>query len=337
MPPGRHKSGKITMQDIADRLGISKVSVSKAMNRKPGVSNALRRTIFSTAMEMGYEGIPAEKPQRFAFIVSQHFFLETDLFYSKMYYQFNQECLEKGISTSLIIVSHKNVQQGELPTQLVMEEFNGIAVAGEMPDKFLRLVKKLDVPMVLMDFDSTAVDACSLVTANYHWSSRVTQRLIDLGHKKIGFVGRPGSTKSITDRYFGYRRSLLLNGLPYKEEWVLINNDPGTGLYTPNIDFPEDMPTAFVCHCDMAAYYLLIALKQRGLQCPKDVSVISFDNTRLAETCSPPLTSVAIDTKAFAHKAIELLAGPECHDARQRFHMPASLVERESVAPPNTD
>ncbi|MBR4333996.1 MAG: LacI family DNA-binding transcriptional regulator, partial [Clostridia bacterium] len=126
------------MQDIADRLGISKVSVSKALNRKAGISDGLRQTIFSTAREMGYELIPAEEAKRFAFMVSKHFFLETDAFYSEMYYQFNKQCLETGISTALIIVGNGDLAQNILPPQMQIEEFDGVAVAGEMPDSFLR-------------------------------------------------------------------------------------------------------------------------------------------------------------------------------------------------------
>lgn len=163
------------MQDIADRLGIAKVSVSKALNRKAGISDGLRQTVFSTAREMGYELIPAEEPKRFAFVVSKHFFLETDAFYSEMYYQFNKQCLETGISTALIIVGNGDLARNVLPPQMQMEEFNGVAVAGEMPDDFLRLLEKPGRPLVLMDFESNAVSACSLLTGNYHWASVITQ------------------------------------------------------------------------------------------------------------------------------------------------------------------
>ena len=332
MPSGRHKSGKTTMQDIADRLGISKVSVSKAMSGKPGISDALRGRIFDTAREMGYDRIPQESAHRFAFVVSRNFFLETDAFYSEMYFQFDRLCAERGFSTALIIVSGAELDPPRLPVQLQMEEFSGVAAAGQMPDAFVRLLEKPGRPLVLMDFNSRAVTACALLTENYHWGALVTQRLVDRGHRKIGFVGQPGATKSITDRYLGYRRSLLLNHLPFREEWVLVNNDTETGLYTPSISLPEDLPTAFVCHCDMAAHYLLGTLRQNGLECPRDVSVISFDNTRLAETCRPGLTSVSIDTGAFAHKALELLTSAEARAVSRRVFLPASLVERQSVA-----
>lgn len=332
MPSGRPKTGKITMQNIADHLAISKVSVFKALNGKDGVSSKLRHTIIATAQEMGYDRIPSETANSFAFVVSKRFFLETDAFYSEMYYRFNQQCLDIGCSTTLIIVSSGEEKQPRLPVQLQMTRFDGIAVAGEMSDDFLRLLDKLATPMVLMDFESRAVTANALLTDNYYWGSRVAQYLVDHGHRKIGFVGQPGATSSITDRYFGYRRTLLANQLPFQEDWVLQNNDPSTGLYTFNIDLPEDMPTAFVCHCDMSAYYLLATLNQHGYQCPEDVAVISFDNTRLAETCCPPLTSVGIDTRAFARQALELLLNEELRSANPRMYLPATLVERRSAA-----
>lgn len=333
MASGRPKSGKVTMQDIADQLDISKVSVSKALNGKVGVSSELRRTIISTAQEMGYDRLPTETVSRFAFIVSKHFFLETDAFYSEMYYRFSYQCLEMGCSATLIIVSNSDVENLRLPAMLQMEDFHGLAIAGELPGDYLRPLDKPGRPMVLMDFESYAVQANALLTDNYYWGSRVTQQLADMGHKKIGFVGQPGATNSITDRYFGYRRTLLGNGLPFHEDWVLVNNDTPTGLYTSNIPLPQDMPTAFVCHCDMAAHYLLATLNQHGYQCPADVSIISFDNTRLAETCCPALTSVGIDTRAFARQALELLLNDELRRASSRVYLPATLVERQSVAP----
>jgi len=335
MPPGRPKSGKITMQDIADRLGISKVSVSKALNGKPGLSAALRQSIFAAAREMGFERVPPEASAHFAFLVSKQFFPERDTFYNEMYYYFNKQCLKNGISTALILIGSADINQRELPPQIQMEEFSGVAVAGEMPDAFLRLLEKPGRPLVLMDFESSAVSACSLLTSGYHWASRVTQLLADEGHESIGFVGQPGASKSITDRYFGYRRALLLNHLPFREEWVLVNNDPVTGLYTSHIELPDPLPTAFVCHCDMAAYYLLATLKHHGLRCPQDVSIISFDNSRLAENCNPPLTSVNIDLKALAEKALELLTHPELRQPVQSIYLPGSLAERQSTRPLN--
>ena len=335
MPPGRSKSGKTTMQDIADQMGISKVSVSKALRGQRGVSEELRQKIFSTAQRMGYGRVSSQAAYRFAFVVSKHFFLETDAFYSEMYYYFNKECLAKGYDTTLMIVNGADEERGLLPSHLQKEPFDGIAVAGEISDAYLELLGGLKYPMALIDFESHRLDFHSILTDNYYWGFRAAQYLINHGHKKIGFVGQPGATNSITDRYLGYRKALLIHALPWKEEWIIVNNDARSGLYRSDIALPADMPSAFVCHCDMAAHYLLSALAMRDIRCPRDVSVVSFDNTKLAQLNQPPLTSVNIDIRAFARQALAALCAAIQEGGRPadaRIYMPAMLVERDSVA-----
>ena len=334
MPPGRIKTGRPTMQDIADRLGISKVSVSKALRGQRGVSAELRQKITQTAQSMGYDLAPSSEHYRFAFLVSKHFFLETDAFYSAMYYYFNQKCFTAGHSASLIIVNNGDGRPPELPAELQKESFHGFAIAGEMDDAYLQMLSRCQRPMVLMDFESQSVNCSAILQENYYWGFRTTEYLIGQGHEKIGFVGPVGSTGSITDRYFGYRKALMMHRLPCRNEWQLVNNDPQSGVYTAHISLPEDMPTAFVCHCDMAAQYLLNTLSLRNLRCPRDVSVVSFDNTKLAQINQPPLTSVSIDIRAFAQQAIQTLTamlenGPQ---EPRHIYLPSTLILRESVA-----
>ena len=282
---------------------------------------------------MGYTQKPVNSISRFAFLVPEHFFLETDAFYSDMYDRFSQECQKTGSVATLVIVSKADRENMRLPVALQMEEFSGVAVAGEMPDDYLKLLEKTGRPLVLLDFDSVAVNANAVLTENYGLGYMSTLHLIGLGHRRIGFVGRPGATHSITDRYFGYRSALLTNGLAFQEDWVLVNNDTFTGLYTSDIELPGEMPTAFVCHCDMAAHYLLATLNQHGLRCPEDVSIVSFDNTRLAGTCRPALTSVDIDRKAFAGEALSFLTSETKRKDKRRVYLHSALIRRESDGP----
>lgn len=333
MAVGCGASGKTTMQDIADHLGISKVSVSKAMNMQKGVSEELRKKIFLVAEELGYARVLNEGHCSFAFVVTKKFFLDTDGFYSEMYYYFDKYCLAEGHKVTMFIVNSTDEKEAKLPQQLVREPFDGIAVAGEIRATFLQKLGALGKPIVLMDFSSDLLSCSSILTDNYHWGYKATQYLIEKGHKKIGFVGDVGVTASITDRYFGYRRALLLHDLPYNKAWKLVNNNSDNGLYYTNIDLPEDMPTAFVCHCDMAAHFLINAFEMHGLHCPEDVSAISFDNTKLANTNRPPLTSINIDIRTFARQAIDDLVGIIHHNrqAPVRSYIPSNLVERASI------
>lgn len=333
MASGRGPSGKTTMQDIANHLGISKVSVSKAMNMQKGVSEELRKKIFQVAEELGYARGAGGGNYAFAFIVSKNFFLDTDAFYSEMYYYFNKYCISEGHTVVLFIINTADEREAKLPPQLTREHFDGIAIAGEMRPSFLQKLGNLGKPTVLMDFNSDVLNCNAILTDNYYWGYHATHYLIRKGHQKIGFIGDVGATASITDRYFGYRRALLFHGLSHREDWLLVNNNNENGLYYTNIALPQEMPTAFVCHCDMAAHYLLNALSMHGIRCPEDVSVVSFDNTKLASTNQPPLTSVNIDIRSFARHAIDSLTETLQNGKQAPTHsyIPSNLVERDSV------
>lgn len=97
--------------------------------------------------------------------------------------------------------------------------------------------------------------------------------------------------------------------------------------------FGHKVPDAFVCHCDMAAYFLIQRLTMRGIKVPEDVSIISFDNTLLSESCTPALTSVNISTREIAEKSFQLLVERinNPHMSTQRIYTASTIIERDSV------
>ena len=68
---------------------------------------------------------------------------------------------------------------------------------------------------------------------------------------------------------------------------------------------PETLPTAFLCHCDMAAYQLMLKLQINGISIPDQISLVSFDNTDLSRNCKPQLTTIDINKREIAHKALQ--------------------------------
>ncbi|MCL2571072.1 MAG: LacI family DNA-binding transcriptional regulator [Defluviitaleaceae bacterium] len=320
---------KTTMQDIADKLGITKVSVSKALGDKPGVSDSLRREIIQTAGEMGYVvSQPTEDKKSFAFVVPKRFFLETDKFYSAIFYYLSNLCMEKGFSFAPVVLSLKSEDTAE--DYSFYEGFDGIYIAGELSDNYINMLQRTAKPLVAIDFYKTYFDASYVLIDNFYIGYHATCHLIEQGHRKIGFVGNISQTSSINDRYYGYLKALETNGLPFKNEWVFPNNNPQTGLYNMDVSFPSPLPTAFVCHCDMAAYFLSNSLKNIGKSVPQDISLISFDNTELSEAFG--LTSMDINKKEIAETAfyvMDKIIHKEKH--RNRYYVSTRLINRESV------
>lgn len=330
------KSDKVTMQTIADRLGITKVSVSKALNGQSGISDRLRGEIVRTALELGYSRKNVQSRQKsgsLAFVVPKRFFLENENFYTTIYYYLNKRCQAAGQALSNFVVNSREESGLELPPVLKNGLFDGIFVAGEIDGEYLHRLTELRAPIVLIDFYNAMMGLDCVVTDNFYLGYCAANYLIENGHRDIGFVGDVRETASIMDRYYGYIKALESNRLQVSESWHLVNNDPRTGVYTLDYVLPSPMPTAFVCHCDMAAYFLIQSLVKAGFSIPEDVSVISFDNTDLSRGTSPKLSTFDIDRKEIADKAFDrmMLRIENTGVAPQRVYISNHFIERESV------
>jgi LacI family transcriptional regulator len=327
---------KVTMQDIADRLGLTKVSVSKALNGQPGISAETRARIVETAARLGYQAKPcagAHVERRFAMIVPKRFFLETDGFYTEIFYYLNKFCLRDGHQITPIVLNLEEEESCVLPSPLRDAVFDGVFLMGELHDKYLSMLAAHSLNTVAVDFYKKELRTDYILTDNFFLGYSAAQYLIERGHQSIGFVGNIHQTASIADRYFGYLKALILAGLPVREDWRLINNDEDN-LYLMDVLLPQELPTAFVCHCDMAGYYMIEALRRAGKRVPEDVSLIAFDNTKLSKLTNPPLTTFDINRKAIAECAYRSLKD-KCDGKREsegRRYVGNSLMERDSVA-----
>ena len=327
---------KVTLQSIADQLGVSKVTVFKALNNQPGVSRDLHRRIHEVATATGYLGTYLQggaQGANFAFLTPQRFFAEQEMFYTNIYFHINKRCLSEGKQLTLFVVEHADEDAGTLPRALERGGFDGLFVGGEMNEAFFIALEKLGIPIVMIDYFTDRIRCDTVLTDNYLSSYHLTQYLIERGHRKIGFVGRITDTHNIADRFFGYRKALLFAGLEYRDEWNVINSDPVNFLYSLDFTVPKDLPTAFVCHCDNAAYFMIQKLGLMGLSVPADVSLVGFDNTDLARSIRPTLTTIENNREAFAARAYETmfkrLAHKDAHVYRVMLNAP--IIERESV------
>jgi LacI family transcriptional regulator len=332
------QSGKVTLDTIANKLGITKVSVSKALNNQPGVSDELKKRIYQTANELGYVNKNAAKlansVSKLGFIVPKRFFLDTDNFYTKIYYYMDQECSQRDISLSIYLLDPMQEQSGNAPIALAQDlaDLNGLFIAGEVNKNYVNMLSGYPFPVIAIDFYNPEIELDCIISDNFQSGYSVTKYLAEKGHTDIGFVGNPHYTSSVMDRYCGYLKALTQYRLEFNKEWHLVNNDEN-GSYVIDFSLPKKLPTAFVCHCDMAAYKLLLKLQAEGISVPEEVSLISFDNTELSQTLVPPLTSVNISKQNFAIESINRMLWCIKHPGSQskNTYLKSRIIERESV------
>ncbi len=326
----------ISMQTIADELDISKVTVYKALNNQPGVSKELKDKIILKGKELGYikdSGNNIPKLKKLVYIVPKRYFLENENFYSSIYYYLNNECMDESFELSLFIIDRNSEENAIIPQPVTKSYYDGIFIAGEFCVSYLDALCFLNPPKISIDFYKPHFEIDSIIADNFFSGYYATNYLLEKGHTKVGFLGDPKQTSSISDRFFGYLKALDAYNLSYKKQWHLVNNDSDTGYYKLDIELPSEMPTSFICHCDMAAYFLIQKLNSVGISVPGDISVVSFDNTVLSQENKLSLTTIDISTRDFAFKALKQMKA-RIKDPLlpyQRIYIHTQLIERSSV------
>ena len=293
----------VSMQDLADKLGISKVTVSKALNGKEGVGEELKEKIFALARESGYvlPDYGKRKSKKVGIIMSPRFSSgDEGKFYMAMYERIIYE-LQKASCSSIMISPTTATLPSDMNTIQTRGLFDGLIFLGILDKGVREQIAQIDLPKVYVDIYDRTHKSDSVITENIYSSYELTNYLIQQGHTDIGFVGTVGSTTSISDRYLGYLRRMLEEGISPKNEWRIPDRSE-EGIAIPLL-LPEKLPTAFVCNCDATAFKLVQTLKERGIRVPEDISVTGFDDSIYAQLCSPPLTTVAVDTDAIARLA----------------------------------
>ena len=191
----------------------------------------------------------------------------------------------------------------------------------------------LHLPTVALDFDDMADQLDSVLVDNYALGIAATETLIANGHRSIGFVGNPRKHKNILNRFFGYLCALYSANIDFLPEWQTSNNDINTSLYRTNFPLPDPLPSAFVCDCDCAAYYLIERLKMENKRVPEDVSVIAFDNNALAVKMTPKLTTISANCLVFASISHSILLQRSANPVMklQKVYLRGEIILRETT------
>ena len=299
---------KPTMRDIAREVGTSAVTVSKAMAGKPGMSDEMRKTILKKASEMGYEyphsRLLLREHLEIGILIPDRYF-EPDSFYAEIYKRLVRKLTDLGHFGLLELLDPLNEKELTLPSLLTTKKVDGLIMLGEPAKAYYRMAAQAGTPVVFLDFYDEQANADAVAGDNTYGSYRLTSHLIRCGHRKIGFVGNIKATSSIMDRFLGYYRAMLVNDLEVREKWILPDRGLTGGITKPEL--PDELPTAFVCNCDMTARMMIDLLRDKGCRVPEDVSVTGFDDYPAGSENDIPLSTFRIDTDGMIELAVKTL------------------------------
>lgn len=325
----------VRMSDIAKRLNVSVVSVSKGLSGKEGVSEEMRTRILATAKEMGY--IPVHKTpgnelltRSIGVLVADRMFDES-AFYSSLYRSILKRCAALGHYCMLELVSPRAESGLIMPSILTNRKVDGLIFMGEIDRRYLSAAIREGLPFMLLDFYDDTIAADSVLSDGTSGGFQLTEHLLSTGRTKIGFVGSISATSSIMDRYLGYCRALLKAGIEPRPDWRL--EDRALDGRFIQLSLPEEMPQAFVCNCDEVAFNLVEQLNRLGYEVPRDIAVTGYDDYRFSTVCRPPLTTYRVDVDGMATAVVSQL-GRKMNGKSSLAPttiVPGALVVREST------
>lgn len=329
---------KVKMSDIADKLGVSTVTVSKALGGRDGVSDSLREKIEDLADEMGYEReihMPAEKSVSIGVIVEERFVREDQSFYWNLYQVLSGEAIKKNSSAYIEVITEEAEQNLVLPKLVSDSRIDGLIIMGTFFERYREFLKEnVAIPIVFLDANSNDTVYDSVMTDNVLGGFQMTNYLFDKGYKKIAYVGKLNETDSIDDRFLGYMKSNIIHGEKPLWKWIICDRDETGRVYSPDewkIDY-DDLPEAFFCNCDVTAISLVRRFQKDGLKVPDDVAVAGFDNY-LTGCHDEFLTTYAISPELMAKRAIHIMLHKIADNQylAGKFMLGGKIIVRESA------
>jgi DNA-binding LacI/PurR family transcriptional regulator len=310
---------KISMQTIADKLGISRNAVSLALSNKKGIGEELRQLVIQTAQEVGYSVDAGQSsisapilvlvPER----VMSHADNEHFLFYHDLIWGLDGRLQEEGYSAVIVRISHAQEQDRILPELVQHIDYQGIIAFGILEKEYIEKVQQtLTKPMLLFDSYYRELDTPAVTSANIEGACEAVTSLILAGHKRIGCIAPIHLTTSHEERWFGYTKAMLQYKLLPDFALCLLESEGFSrtqeelSAYCDRFK-EEEYPTAVFCGNDRIALLLMKELEKRSVNVPGDVSVIGFDGLAMSAESNPPLTTMAVNKKALCTAAVEVL------------------------------
>ena len=320
---------KVTIQDIANELQLSRNTVSKAINNTGVLADATREKILRKAAEMGYKQfaylplfqedtakaaehsiLPSDK-REIAMLTTQ--FLSSSHFSSMMLDRFQSEIEHLHSCTTIHRISLIELKEKKLPSSLNIQRTAGIICFEVFDYDYAQMLCDLDVPLLFVDSPvmnmRPPLKADRLYMENRIEIQNAVAHMVQRGKKRISFAGDKNHCQSFFERYMAYKDAVEYFGLTEGLSTCAMpsgqQNYP-VSLYETIRRF-KTMPDAFVCANDFVAMDLVKALNELGYSVPDDIWVCGFDDSQEASYFAPRLTSIHIHGQIMGYTAANLL------------------------------
>jgi len=329
------------IREIAKRAKVSTATVSRAINRVPTVNPVLAKRVWSVIEELGYypntqaRALVSGRSRIFGLIISEI----TNPFFPEIVQVFETIAVQHRYEILLTSTGNDPKRMESSVRRMIERRVEGVAIMTfGMEEVLLEDLKLRQVPLVFVDVGPPRPRVSNIRIDYLHGIRQAVQHLAALRHEKIAFITGPLRLKSSAARHRAFLRSMQEIGLATDPQLVVEGDhtvEGGMTAFTRLLAGPT-RPTAVLCSNDLTAIGVMRKSHDAGISIPKDLSVIGFDDIRLAQFVIPPLTSVQMSQTELARLAFNALLAEVDRQTPSAngtdYALKTNLVLRESTA-----
>lgn len=306
----------ITMKDIAQALGVSVATVSRALKDSPRISAERREAIKAYAREHNFSpNLLAESlrhsrvhPQRVIGVIMPQL---NHFYFSSILSGIEEEASSRGYQIMVAQSDERYDREVRICQSFYENKVCGVIVSQAKDtvryDHFQRLIDN-GMPLVFFDRICTGLNSNRVVVDDYMGAFNAVSHLAESGCRRVAFYGSPMSLEISKNRYNGYHDALVRHGLPVDKRFVTVcDNRSDAEVITPDLMRMDNPPDAFFAVNDDTAIGILYTVKRLGFRVPQDISICGFTNGERAIACDPMLTTVEQRGKVVGEEAANIL------------------------------
>ncbi|PLT44776.1 DNA-binding transcriptional regulator [Paenibacillus pasadenensis] len=306
--------GKVTIQEIADQTGLSKYAVSRALSGKPGVSTQTREMILKTAGTMGYFKEPVAVFNELVDLDVRTWSGTILVLFPNVRHQ-NRESsywgpIFEGISASLSkkkinILTLTEPQDESMFSLLNPEGIMGILTIGNVSTSTLFDIRKLNIPIVMVDHLDPSFNCDTVFTDNFAGMREMMNAMIHRGYRKFQFIGNIKDAHSYRERWLEFNASLAESGIPQEQLPALLDHRLDEFYATLEETFASrELPEVFVCANDFYVNYTIESFERIGIPIDGKVVFTGFDHVNPPPSCK---ATISVNEELLGKRAVDQL------------------------------
>jgi len=334
---------QVTQKDIAKELGVTRITVSKALSNNSDISIEMRKKVHQLAQEKGYipnhtaSNLHRHKTNTIGVVVPD----VSNSFFSYTIEGIMNSAAKHGYHVMLTISRENASIEKENILTLLSHRVDGLLVAiskDTIERTIYDIVKKRNVPLVFFDRALDGNEFSSVGIDDRTAAFKLVVYAITCGYKNIAHLAGTLTTSIGRDRHSGYVDALKKFNIPIKEDWIICEGFDKTSGYNGcrKLLEREKLPEVIFATNDRIAHGAYIAIKEAGLRIPEDISVVSLGHREFAELLSPTLTIIDSSPEVLGERAMEVLVdemtGP-IPQGTQHIILDTILRENQSFIP----